>query len=765
MSLINFSLLIKDYDSLDALSNKKIEITNNDTNKTYPTKVTDSRGIVTFSIDDKEKGDFFSVKLVGDTNYSPIPYNLAKDSNDKELELTKKVLTPNNYQNHQCILYFKSNISLLFNGNKLCLLQGKKIISSYDAKSGKELSIEEKSALQRENNYKSFIRHRDLDKTNLSNNIAQNNTKEDSTSNKENHKSKDSNNTLDNNISTLTYCCIDSNYQKDKDGVIPEGKYYIDTKNININTDSINIYTDKECNNKVESKTKRKDFILKKSNVKTNNNGDITISKNNGIIFSKIQYCAQIESNIPLDVIYSKKGQNQATFMQQTDQGIEIDSNYLNLEAPFAPGTYITLEAKSLADIEYVMWGYIIARSQDELDEILNEEKAVEYDEFIDIRCLHTYNNYFEKNGETHKIAFSLPMRDTEEFDKYYVIVFAYDCEIGLPSINDPFIVIDMSFRVGEGEDDEIIEAEREMVSIAQHMIYNQTSIENLSAWNKIETIYNSQEAVDFLQANIVMAMNKKLNSLDYYKAYPQLAGKIAYIYYRFDLNNEEFIRSNDEDYVNNVDLYANEIANVYNNKGANLGIPHLSTYNLQFKKAFFDDDSNIDQEKLLIEFIKDIGDALNIKQEYLPKIDFDPSSGRAGVYNSQTNTLSTGKPTPNDDSAFMGFIDTIVHEFRHFYIDYIFKYNKEHQLYQVSLAQLIYYNTKIYASFTYEYIFNAYDKQCADCDIFEDSIFKKGESYLSSDSQSAPIYYLQPSERDARVAAYKFRKNIGMVA
>ena len=747
MSQINFSFQIKDYCSLEPLSNKKIEITNNDKNKKYPPKTTDSRGIATFSIDKIEIGDFFSVRLIGDKNYNPLPYNLAKDSNNKE-EFTKKVLTPNNYQNHHCILYFKSSISLLFNGSKLCLLQGNQTIASCDAISGKELTIEEKNRLQKEEKCESFLRYKDLDKNNSSN--KKDNNKQ---TNKSNNKDE-----INTSKSNLTYCCVDSNYQKTNEGVIPEGKYYIKAKNISINTESLEIYTNDKCSNQVESKTNRSKFKLKKSGIKTNNNGDIRISKHNGIIFSKIQHCIESESSISLDVIYSKRGQNQTTFTKTTEQGAEINEEYLNIDAPFAPGTYITLEAQSLAEVEYTMWGYVIARSQDELDDILNEDVAIDYDNFTDIRDLSTYNNVFEEEKQYHKVAFSLPMRDTEEFDKYYVIIFAYDCEVGIPSINDPFIVIDMSFRVGEGEDEEVIETEREMTSIAQHMVYNQTSIENLKAWNKIETIYNVKEAIDFLQANIFMLMKQHLSSVDYYRVYPQLAGKIAYIYYRFDLNNENFITCEDEEYINNVEFYASKIAEVYNSKLIN-----AKTYEAQFKQAFLNDDENIDQEQLLKNFISDIGNALNIKQEFLPGLDFDPSSGRAGVYNSKTNILSTGKPTPNDYNSFIEFMDTIVHEFRHFYIDCIFKYDKEHQLHSIHLAQLIYYNTKIYANYAYKNIFDAYNKQCADCDIYEDGIFKKGETYLSSDCNSSPLYYLQPSERDARIAAYKFRKKTGM--
>ena len=767
MSQINFSFQIKDYCSLEPLSNKKIEITNNDKNKKYPPKTTDSRGIATFNIDKKEMGDFFSVRLIGDKNYNPLPYNLAKDSNNKE-EFTKKVLTPNNYQNHHCILYFKSSISLLFNGSKLCLLQGNQTIASCDAISGKELTIEEKNRLQKEEKCESFLRYKDLDKNNSSN-------KKDNNKQTNNSNNKDEINTSKSN---LTYCCVDSNHQKTNEGVIPEGKYYIDAKNISINTESLEIYTNDKCSNQVESKTNRSKFKLKKSGNKTNNNGDIRISKHNGIIFSKIQHCIESESSISLDVIYSKRGQNQTTFTKTTEQGAEINEEYLNIDAPFAPGTYITLEAQSLAEVEYTMWGYVIARSQDELDDILNEDVAIDYDNFTDIRDLSTYNNVFEEEKQYHKVAFSLPMRDTEEFDKYYVIIFAYDCEVGIPSINDPFIVIDMSFRVGEGEDEEVIETEREKQRNSQQILYSLTSIENLKVWNEIETICNIKEAIEFLKANLFLYMQKYRRLQDYYRSNPQLAGKIAYIYYRFDLNNKNFIKSiktknksffKNNEYKNDINNFANKIVKVYKGEYGSfisscIHGEDILPYDIYLKQAFLDDDPNINKEELIKDFIKTICAVLGIDISCMPNIKFGTTGGAYGVYNHITKTLSIVPPQAHDEWYFNNFMDTIVHEFRHFYIDYIFTQAKEHKLQKNYIAKFIKINTSIYIGTSYMNLFNAYNKQCADCDIIEDSFFQKGRTYLDADSLTPPVYYIQPSERDARIAAYKFRKNTGMI-
>ncbi|HEB7537111.1 TPA: hypothetical protein RZH67_001638 [Campylobacter coli] len=50
-------------------------------------------------------------------------------------------------------------------------------------------------------------------------------------------------------------------------------------------------------------------------------------------------------------------------------------------------------------------------------------------------------------------------------------------------------------------------------------------------------------EAVEFLKA--CQSLKEEKNEIDnyvFFKNYPQLAGKIAYIYYRFDLINKEFL-------------------------------------------------------------------------------------------------------------------------------------------------------------------------------------------------------------------------------
>ncbi|EIP3030566.1 hypothetical protein LSD01_000981, partial [Campylobacter jejuni] len=113
----------------------------------------------------------------------------------------------------------------------------------------------------------------------------------------------------------------------------------------------------------------------------------------------------------------------------------------------------------------------------------------------------------------------------------------------------------------------------------------------------------------------------------------------------------------------------------------------------------------------------------------------------------------------------FLNFIDTIIHEFRHFYI-YRIKNNSEN-----SIEKFIYCNMKdFYIEISYYAIFDNYDKKCLIYDN-EDETKKclKNRTYYGSwkflnpklDLLPSPLYYVQPSELDSRIVAYYFRKEI----
>ncbi|MGX2973424.1 hypothetical protein ACWIX0_14205, partial [Helicobacter sp. T3_23-1059] len=139
---------------------------------------------------------------------------------------------------------------------------------------------------------------------------------------------------------------------------------------------------------------------------------------------------------------------------------------------------------------------------------------------------------------------------------------------------NTAHIKFNLNFEVGIGNDDEVRESIRNhQQSTTQSTIkksnYNQQYFYNnaindtnsqqdrLTYFNKLEHIYNLAEAVAFLktcQINIetLSKQNKKryeekdfkgkliYNAQDdFLEQNPQIACKIAYIYYRFDLGNE----------------------------------------------------------------------------------------------------------------------------------------------------------------------------------------------------------------------------------
>ena len=138
---MTFKLLIKDYDSYQALSSKKIAIKNTDSKQSYK-QTSNANGELVFEIEESQKGDFFSITII-DEGYEATPYYLAKDSamqkQDSIKNTTQKILTPNNYQTHPAILYFKAHISLLFNGYNLLILKGDSAIKSYEATSDTNL--------------------------------------------------------------------------------------------------------------------------------------------------------------------------------------------------------------------------------------------------------------------------------------------------------------------------------------------------------------------------------------------------------------------------------------------------------------------------------------------------------------------------------------------------------------------------------------------------------------------------------------------------
>jgi len=237
---------------------------------------------------------------------------------------------------------------------------------------------------------------------------------------------------------------------------------------------------------------------------------------------------------------------------------------------------------------------------------------------------------------------------------------------------------------------------------------------------------------------------DRNLTLEKYFYMYPRNAGKIGYIYYRFDIADDVFVRSvkGGKEYLQNREDFAEKIANLYKNQ-----------YKADFDKAYNKGDNSINKNMLVENFINDIGKVLGIDKRYRPKIDFNPLSDNAGTYDRDTNTLSV-----DINSDLDGILDTIIHEYRHFYMYYLLEDNPLHNLSNNIFMQFIY--NAIYVDWSYETIFNQFDKICSS---FDEKMWQcyKGQLYIKNNGKSSPLYYIQPSERDCRVTAGLFMNKI----
>lgn len=151
---------------------------------------------------------------------------------------------------------------------------------------------------------------------------------------------------------------------------------------------------------------------------------------------------------------------------QLPKESVSLNNKKYNINAPFAPGTYIELEITP-PQSNIMQWSFIEINSQKALQNLLNEttnihsltihsllDKNQISNKQYNVQILTDDNNVID----TNKLGFSLPItRDNEEtFDKYYIIVFVYDANKQKPTLQDAYIIIDMSFRVGIGGDNAV---------------------------------------------------------------------------------------------------------------------------------------------------------------------------------------------------------------------------------------------------------------------------------------------------------------------
>ncbi|MGI7608168.1 hypothetical protein ACNF6T_09325 [Campylobacter coli] len=408
------------------------------------------------------------------------------------------------------------------------------------------------------------------------------------------------------------------------------------------------------------------------------------------------------------------------------------ENSHIDLNASFAPGTYIELQLEKESD-KTLNWSYVEC----------NSEKKMRYLLDADCRSIEAKDLKFIASFKGNICGFHLPIsRDNEPIKdikdyKYYIIVFAYDEKKAIPSLEDFHIVIDMSFRVGVGDDEDVEESKL-------RNDFNSDIIQT-------NCIFSVFEAVEFLKAcQSFKEKAKETNNYEFFKNYPQLAGKIAYIYYRFDLANEKFIKSvsDGDKYLKEREKFVKVASDIYIKN---------PIYKMGFEKKLQNEVVDIN---IIEDFLKDFAKRLGIDEKVLPVISSNASGLNLGSYNKFAHILNL-----NLNINFLNFIDTIIHEFRHFYI-YRIKNNSEN-----SIEQFIYCNMKdFYIEISYYAIFDNYDKKCLIYDN-EDETKKclKNCTYYGSwkflnpklDLLPSPLYYVQPCELDSRIVAYYFRKEI----
>lgn len=216
------------------------------------------------------------------------------------------------------------------------------------------------------------------------------------------------------------------------------------------------------------------------------------------------------------------------------------------------------------------------------------------------------------------------------------------------------------------------------------------------------------------------------------------------------DLANEEFIKS-----VSDGNKYLKEREKFY--KVASDVYIKNPIYKMGFEKKL---QNQVVDINIVKDFLKDFAKRLGIDEKVLPVIGYNPQRGDSGTYDYTVNTLDL-----NPKASYVDFIDTIIHEFRHFYI-YCIKNNSEN-----SIEKLLYLDmVQFYIPWNFYKIFNSYDKKCLIYDN-EDETKKclKNRTYYGSwkflnptlDLLPSPLYYLQPNELDSRIMAYYFRKEI----
>lgn len=367
---------------------------------------------------------------------------------------------------------------------------------------------------------------------------------------------------------------------------------------------------------------------------------------------------------------------------------------------PFAPGSYIELENEVRDNTK---WCYLAF----EHTSAITEQYVLEYhlksikensSKNAEYKILRDKSKYFSVNNMPYKIGFYLPLE--RKFDlgyKYYfVVVFGLDSKKDFPSMEDSYIIINVSFRVNLQNyvlfDDKQKECEY-IKSIMDDSIFDKENktdayktIYRLIKMNKMYEINNMDTISTFISLNykhfafvianmydIDYIRNAKQASLFaiYYRLYPALTGKIGYIYHKCDildfksLKNASSYCANDnrldgKEYFHNILSFSNNIANLF-----------IAIWDMIL--LWCDIKSPSIKELHLQIIINYISEILNIDKDSIPK-----AMVTKGKSVSHYDTINNIIAINADNKYLRVVLDMIIHEFRHFYIRYILKQDKD---------------------------------------------------------------------------------------
>ncbi|WP_161976979.1 hypothetical protein, partial [Helicobacter saguini] len=455
--------------------------------------------------------------------------------------------------------------------------------------------------------------------------------------------------------------------------------------------------------------------------------------------------------------------------IHKTDSNIDSQKVYADITKPFAPGTYIELEAKAenLKANKSICW-------QTTLIAINNQTNKQE----ISNKTIQTLNNisYFYLSSPKEIDSY----RQQGYTDFKYII---YASSINYFNQNTVHIIFNINFEVGDGIDSNVIESKE---------IRTDTT-------NKIYTL---KQAVGFLYNTYKDYKNyqQKINSTlyEYYKTHPQIAGKIAYIYYRFDLSNKEFVESveYEKQYIIDKNQYIQSIANTFNHQSYKPSIfkQDVVLFKVAYNNLFINYEGTNDLIPKREKFIKNFIEAI-CKNNNLPlkkAITFektlddvvDAKEILAGYYENKIIKINMLNIIYGDEdfydikkysidkfdnvrmllvsfATFKHLMNTIFHEIRHFYIEekYI---NKNRSI----LQDYIWYSLYLYIPPNdNEGIFKEFYKICSDKEsqniLYNSNNDSKNVGCILSAIES--IYELQPSERDARYIAMQIMNELNL--